>query len=109
VDRRRCGRRPGRLDPCREPRRRGVDPGVRTGIPGQSLLPQFASPGRGAVGVLPLGLLFCLLTFAWLAGYSVAVAGARRLLARPRVRRLLDALTGCVLIGFGARLAAGQR
>jgi hypothetical protein len=31
--------------------------------------------------------------------------GARRLLMRHRVRRALDATTGAVLLGFGARLA----
>ena len=74
-----------------------------------SLLPQFASPERGVTGVLLLGLLFCLLTFAWLALYSLAVDRARTALARPRVRRTLDALAGCVLVGFGARLAVQQR
>jgi threonine/homoserine/homoserine lactone efflux protein len=70
-----------------------------------SLLPQFASPGRGAGGVLLLGLLFCLMTFAWLALYSAAVDRARAVLGRPRLRRALDALAGCVLVGFGTRLA----
>jgi len=74
-----------------------------------SLLPQFASPQRGIPGVLLLGLLFCLLTFGWLTVYSVAVARARSLLTRPRVRRALDALTGGVLVAFGARLAFEQR
>jgi threonine/homoserine/homoserine lactone efflux protein len=74
-----------------------------------SLLPQFASPGRGAGGVLLLGLLFCLMTFAWLALYSAAVDRARVVLGRPRVRRALDALAGCVLVGFGTRLALQQR
>jgi threonine/homoserine/homoserine lactone efflux protein len=74
-----------------------------------SLLPQLATPERGAGGVLVLGLLFCLLTFGWLALYSVAVARARVVLARPRVRRAVDALAGCVLVGFGARLALEPR
>jgi threonine/homoserine/homoserine lactone efflux protein len=74
-----------------------------------SLLPQFASPGRGAGGVVVLGLLFCLLTFAWLALYSAAVAQARVVLGRPRVRRALDGVSGLVLVGFGARLALQPR
>jgi threonine/homoserine/homoserine lactone efflux protein len=75
-----------------------------------SLLPQFASPGSGTAGLLLLGLVFCLLTFAWLACYSVAVAKARSvLLTRSPVRRALDALTGCVLVAFGVRLAFQQR
>ena len=48
-----------------------------------SLLPQFAPEGDGAfAAMLALGLLFCSLTFAWLALYSVAVARARDLLGR---------------------------
>ena len=74
-----------------------------------SLLPQFASPEQGVAAVLLLGLLFCLLTFAWLALYSAAVARARVVLGRPWVRRALDALAGCVLVGFGARLAFERR
>jgi threonine/homoserine/homoserine lactone efflux protein len=37
---------------------------------------------------------------------ALKVAGAAY---RPRIRRGLDALTGCVLIGLGVRLAAEQR
>jgi len=74
-----------------------------------SLLPQFASPGRGAGGILLLGLVFCLMTFAWLALYSAVVDRARVVLGRARVRRALDGLSGLVLVGFGARLALQQR
>jgi threonine/homoserine/homoserine lactone efflux protein len=74
-----------------------------------SLLPQFVAPGRGAGGVVVLGLVFCLMTFAWLAAYSVVVDRARVVLGRPRVRRALEGLSGVVLVGFGARLAFEQR
>jgi threonine/homoserine/homoserine lactone efflux protein len=74
-----------------------------------SLLPQFSGPGAGVVRVLALGLVFCLMTFAWLALYSVAVDRARVVLGRPRVRRALDGLAGLVLVGFGTRLALQQR
>ncbi|MGH3102780.1 MAG: LysE family translocator [Gaiellaceae bacterium] len=75
-----------------------------------SLLPQFAPGGRGSfVALLLLGLLFCLMTLLWLTAYSLAVAKARELLTRPRVRRMLDALLGAVLIAFGARLATERR
>ena len=74
------------------------------------LLPQFAGTGRGSLlAFLGFGFLFCLLTFGWLTGYSLVVARARTLLDRPRIRRWLDGLTGCVLIGLGIRLAAEQR
>ena len=71
-----------------------------------SLLPQFAPEGGSALVVMTgLGLLFCAMTFVWLAAYSVGVAHARRLLSRPRVRRALDAVAGVAFLGFGARLA----
>ena len=68
-----------------------------------SLLPQF---GSSFASLLALGLLFCTLTFAWLAAYSFAVARASDLLRRPRIRRSLDAFTGTCLVAFGIRLAA---
>ncbi len=75
-----------------------------------SLLPQFVSPGgRVVLTLLLLGLAFCLLTLAWLSAYAVAVARARSLLERPRVRRALDALSGAVLVALGLRLATQAR
>jgi threonine/homoserine/homoserine lactone efflux protein len=72
-----------------------------------SLLPQFAPAGHAAFAVmLLLGFTFCLLTFGWLSAYAVAVAKAGVLLARPRARPLLDALTGAALVAFGGRLAS---
>ena len=56
-----------------------------------------------------LGALFCALTFVWLAAYTVAVAKAGDVLRRPSVRRVLDGITGLVLIGFGLRLATEHR
>jgi threonine/homoserine/homoserine lactone efflux protein len=75
-----------------------------------SLLPQFVTPGgRVFLTLLLLGLAFCLLTLAWLSAYAVAVARARGLLARPRVRRSLDAIAGTVLVALGLRLATQAR
>lgn len=75
-----------------------------------SLLPQFApSTGATFAWLLSLGLLFCLMTLVWLSAYAVAVARARHVLGRPHVRRAIDAVTGCVLILFGLRLASEPR
>ena len=75
-----------------------------------SLLPQFApADGPAFLVLLAFGLLFCAMTFAWLCAYASAVSRARNLLARPRVRRTLDALMGTALVALGARLAAQQR
>ena len=71
-----------------------------------SLLPQFAG-GEGAsfAALLSLGLLFCTMTFAWLSLYALAVDRLRHALG-SRVRRVLDAVTGVVLVALGIRLAA---
>jgi threonine/homoserine/homoserine lactone efflux protein len=67
-----------------------------------SLLPQFASSFGG---LLAHGLAFCALTFAWLS--VVAHAGAT--LRRPVVRRVVDAVTGVVLVALGLRVAGERR
>lgn len=71
-----------------------------------SLLPRFASR---STGLALHGLTFCTMTFAWLAGYALAIAQVGGLLRRSLVRRALDAVTGAALVGLGLRLAAEQR
>jgi threonine/homoserine/homoserine lactone efflux protein len=68
-----------------------------------SLLPQFASSFGG---MLALGLVFASITLAWLTLYAFAVARAKAVLLRTRVRRALDAIAGLVLVTFGVRLAS---
>jgi threonine/homoserine/homoserine lactone efflux protein len=72
-----------------------------------SLLPQFG--GTSFASLLALGLVFCTMTLVWLAAYAVAVARAGDFLRRPRIRRVLDALTGVVLTALGIRLATEKR
>ncbi len=74
-----------------------------------SLLPQFAPSGPRFAALLALGLCFCAMTAAWLTGYAFAVARARDVLLRSRVRRAIDALTGAVLVALGLRLATEER
>jgi threonine/homoserine/homoserine lactone efflux protein len=99
-----------------EPTRRGVVACYRRGLLSDlgnpkmavfftSLLPQF---GAGFAVLALLGLVFCLMTFLWLACYAVAVAKMGDLLRRSRAGRVLDALTGTVLIALGVRLAIDQ-
>ena len=71
-----------------------------------SLLPQF---GDSFVVLLALGLVYSVLTLAWLSGYAVVIARAGDFLRRERVRRALDAVTGAVLVAFGIRLATERR
>jgi threonine/homoserine/homoserine lactone efflux protein len=72
-----------------------------------SLLPQFATGGGGSSfwAMLGLGLLFCVLTWTWLALYAAAVARMHAVLRRPRIRRAMEAVTGAVLVALGLRLA----
>ena len=75
-----------------------------------TLLPQFApAHGPAFVALLGFGLLFCVMTFAWLCVYSVVVARAGAALRRPRIRRALDAVMGAVLVALGVRVAAERR
>jgi threonine/homoserine/homoserine lactone efflux protein len=75
-----------------------------------SLLPQFvpATPER-FTALLPLGLVFCLMTFGWLSLYAVVLNRVGPFLQRSRVRRTLDAVNGTVLVAFGVRLATETR
>ena len=75
-----------------------------------SLLPQFvAVDGPPFVPLLALGILFCVMTLAWLTGYAFAVARAGDVLRRSAVRRAIEAVTGVVLVAFGVRVAVGSR
>ena len=75
-----------------------------------SLLPQFAGGGHGSfAALLLLGLVFCSLTLAWLSAYAVVVDKAGDVLRRPSIRRVVDGVTGTVLVGLGLRLASEHR
>jgi threonine/homoserine/homoserine lactone efflux protein len=71
-----------------------------------SLLPQFAH-SFGAL--LALGLVFAGMTLLWLSAYALVVAKAGDLLRRPRIRRLVDAVVGVVLVACGVRLGSEAR
>ena len=70
-----------------------------------AVLPQFLSPGADLGWLLVLAWSHAVLSLAYLLVLITALHGARRLLMRRRVRRVLDATTGAVLLGFGAKLA----
>jgi threonine/homoserine/homoserine lactone efflux protein len=75
-----------------------------------SLLPQFGTTADGSSFwlMLSLGLVFCALTWVWLALYAAAIARMHSVLRRPRIRRTVDAVTGTVLVALGLRLAGEQ-
>ena len=75
-----------------------------------TVLPQFIAPGEPAFLLsLLLAGIHNLLGFVWLTGYSWAVTRAGDVLRRPLVRRMLERITGTVLIAFGIRLAFERR
>ncbi len=75
-----------------------------------SLLPQFAPDSGPRFGTfLALGLCFCAMTAAWLIAYAFAVARAKDVFERPRIRRVVDGITGSVLVALGLRLASEER
>ena len=75
------------------------------GTPGAG--PGSAGPGSAGLGwLLVLAWSHAVISLAYLLVLVTGLHAARRLLARRKVRRGLDATTGAVLLGFGARLAA---
>jgi threonine/homoserine/homoserine lactone efflux protein len=70
-----------------------------------AVLPQFLTPGAGLGWLLVLAWSHAVMSLAYLLVLVTGLHGARRLLMRRKVRRTLDATTGAVLLGFGAKLA----
>ena len=70
-----------------------------------AVLPQFLTPGAGLGWLLVLAWSHAVISLAYLMVLITGLHSVRRLLMRRRVRRSLDATTGVVLLGFGARLA----
>jgi threonine/homoserine/homoserine lactone efflux protein len=110
------GRDPAAALPQRKPMsvRAGLAQGVLSDLSNpkmavffMALLPQFVPAGSTTFGWSALlGLVFCAMTFTWLAGYAFVLAKAGNLLRTPRVKRYLDAITGTVLVALGLRIAA---
>jgi threonine/homoserine/homoserine lactone efflux protein len=75
-----------------------------------SFLPQFAAGDDPSfAALLVLALTFSAIGLLWLTVYNLGVARAGEFLRRPTVRRLVEGLTGIVLVGFGVRLALERR
>jgi threonine/homoserine/homoserine lactone efflux protein len=70
-----------------------------------AVLPQFLAPGAGLGWLLVLAWSHAVMSLAYLLVLVTGLHSARRVLMRRKVRRALDATTGAVLLGFGARLA----
>jgi threonine/homoserine/homoserine lactone efflux protein len=72
-----------------------------------TFLPQFVSPGQALLPrLLLLGSIFAVIGFTWMNLYGFLVTRIREFITAPRVRQWMERVTGVVLLGFGARLAA---
>jgi threonine/homoserine/homoserine lactone efflux protein len=75
-----------------------------------TLLPQFISPGQSVLArSLLLAATHAGLSLVWLASYAELVGRAQAFMHRPVVRRVLDRVTGLVLVALGVRLAFERR
>ncbi|HEX6959159.1 MAG TPA: LysE family translocator [Ferrovibrio sp.] len=79
-----------------------------------SILPQFSSAFTSLgcslfAALLLLGVIFSLMTFVWLTAYATLIARAGDAYRGSRLRQMVEALTGAVLIALGLRIATESR
>lgn len=70
-----------------------------------ALMPQFLPVAPAATSTLLLSAITVASAVGWFGLVALTVAAVRQVLQRPRVQRVLDAVTGSLLIGFGLRVA----
>lgn len=72
-----------------------------------TFLPQFIDPAAGAVALQGVALagIHVLQGVVWLAICAYSVNRMRAVMTRPTIRRRIEALSGAVLMAFGAKLA----
>jgi threonine/homoserine/homoserine lactone efflux protein len=74
-----------------------------------AVVPQFVEPGPGAsTRVALLLLIYGALTLVFWVSFVLLLHQARELVRRPTVRRWMERVTGCALVGLGVRLAAAR-
>lgn len=74
-----------------------------------SFLPQFVPPTVDVVSfTFLLAAIHAVLGLAWFAVLIRATQPLVRMLRRPAVVKAMDRLTGCVFVGFGAKLALSR-
>ena len=71
-----------------------------------TLIPQFVGDGDTLGTTLLLAGVFIAMGLAWLTSYALLVGQAGVLLQQSGVRRVLNAVTGAVLVALGVRVAA---
>jgi threonine/homoserine/homoserine lactone efflux protein len=74
-----------------------------------AVVPQFVEPGPGASARVALLLVvYGVVTLAFWVGFVLLLTRAQEFVRRPAVRRWMERVTGCALVGLGARLAAAR-
>ncbi|MBW4718924.1 LysE family translocator [Saccharothrix obliqua] len=81
----------------------------KLGVFAISFLPQFLPPSAGRGALLLFALVWVAVDTAWYLVLVGALDRVRGTLVRPRVRRLLERVSGGVLVALGLRLALDTR
>lgn len=75
-----------------------------------SLLPNFVpGPDPDFLAMMGLGALFGAMGLSWLIVHALLIDRAGTFLQRPRIRRVLDSVTGIALVAFGIRIATMEK
>lgn len=81
----------------------------KAGIFFTTLLPQFIGPGQTTfLTPILFGAIFALIVMIWLTIYVVIISRAGSFIRRPSVQRIMERITGIVLIALGIRVAIEQ-
>jgi threonine/homoserine/homoserine lactone efflux protein len=81
----------------------------KVGVFYATFLPQFIAPGQPVFATsVMLASIHAALGLVWLTVYGYGTARLADIFSGGRVKRILEALTGTVLVAFGLRLAADQ-
>lgn len=71
-----------------------------------TFLPQFVSGGTNPfIPFLLLGITYTVLTAIWFIFYVSLLHQVRRFMNKPSTQKVMEGLTGIVLVGFGIKLA----
>lgn len=74
-----------------------------------ALMPQFLPPEASIAATFTLSVATITIAGLWFGVLALVIGSARKVLANQRVRRILDAASGFVLISLGVRLALARR
>ena len=81
----------------------------KVGVFYATFLPQFIATGQPVFATsVMLASIHATMGLVWLTVYGYGAAGLAEVFSGGRVKRILEALTGTVLVAFGLRLAADQ-